>query len=265
MTNTYETQFHSYDDTEVSFHQVYRSDLGKKILVSKYVTIQGRKLSYQFYLHSHPYVAELVKRLIEKSVPGLQAADTEYSTLVILPNQAPVTLLDGTPLTRSHDEMIALPDGTVIKLPDGTLITLPDDTVKKLPDGTQGKLSGSRIVNLLDGTPLTFSDNMPVTLPAHTFLKRLDETPVMLTSETTVLLPGGKPTPMFYEEFFKKDYNPAPLEGKDSPGKGVFVKKPYPAKDLDFTSRGGVLCIQLGAFFPCAAYSCHPPEQKSAL
>src|ERR1700730_10349873 len=42
-------------------------------------TLQQRKLSYRFYSHFHPYVAELVRRLIEKSVIGLQAADTEYA------------------------------------------------------------------------------------------------------------------------------------------------------------------------------------------
>lgn len=40
-------------------------------------TIVDRTLNYRFHTHFHPYVHELVRELIEKSVRGLQAADTE--------------------------------------------------------------------------------------------------------------------------------------------------------------------------------------------
>lgn len=40
--------------------------------------IQERDLSYSFFSHFHPYVPQLLNRLIRQSVPGLQAADTEY-------------------------------------------------------------------------------------------------------------------------------------------------------------------------------------------
>ncbi len=56
------------------------------------VSVTERTLAYQFSLHQHPYVRELVQRLVEKSVPGLEAADTDYVTK---------------------------PDGTADKLPDG--------------------------------------------------------------------------------------------------------------------------------------------------
>ena len=39
-----------------------------------------RVLEYDVALHQHPYVADLVQRLLERSVRGLQAADTEYGT-----------------------------------------------------------------------------------------------------------------------------------------------------------------------------------------
>ena len=38
--------------------------------------IRERKLSYRFHTHFHPYVSELVERLVKGSVPALQAADT---------------------------------------------------------------------------------------------------------------------------------------------------------------------------------------------
>ncbi len=43
-------------------------------------TIRLRTLRYQFRTHFHPYVSELVNRLIVGSIPCLQAADTDYVT-----------------------------------------------------------------------------------------------------------------------------------------------------------------------------------------
>ncbi len=37
-----------------------------------------RKLSYRFYLHQHPFVQELMQRLVRKGVEGLLSIDTEY-------------------------------------------------------------------------------------------------------------------------------------------------------------------------------------------
>src|SRR5688500_17023255 len=91
MYNKLEPNFHGYYDVAIrpySTKQVYGS----------YTTIQKRDLSYRFYLHSHPYVAELVRRLIQRSVPGLQASDTEYrtnndGTWVTLPDGKPEPVL----------------------------------------------------------------------------------------------------------------------------------------------------------------------------
>src|SRR5258707_1429088 len=44
----------------------------------RHIVKQTRALRYRFYPHFHLYARELAKRLIEKSVAGLQAADTEY-------------------------------------------------------------------------------------------------------------------------------------------------------------------------------------------
>ena len=49
-------------------------------------TVRERTLNYQFRPHFHPYVAELVDRLLESSIAGLQAADTEYVPGETLPN-----------------------------------------------------------------------------------------------------------------------------------------------------------------------------------
>jgi Tc toxin complex TcA C-terminal TcB-binding domain len=71
--------FHGYYDTQIRPYQGYTNTLGWTTeVIRKHTTIQERKLTYQFYSHFHPYTAELVQRLIAKSVAGLQAADTEY-------------------------------------------------------------------------------------------------------------------------------------------------------------------------------------------
>src|SRR6266498_3528347 len=86
----------------------------------RHIVTQTRVLRYRFYPHFHPYVRELAKRLIEKSVPGLQAADTDY-----------VQNSDGTFQTLPFSFQVALPVGLTLNLPKpGTpteieAITLP--------------------------------------------------------------------------------------------------------------------------------------------
>jgi len=46
---------------------------------TQHYTDVKRQLDYQFISHYHPYVSELVKRLAEHSIPGLQDADTDFS------------------------------------------------------------------------------------------------------------------------------------------------------------------------------------------
>lgn len=63
------------------------------------------ELGYLFYLHSHPYVTELLSRLIEKSVQGLQGADTDYR---LKPDGTWVTLPDGkTPEPVLYEEIFS--------------------------------------------------------------------------------------------------------------------------------------------------------------
>lgn len=81
-TNNAKTKrFHSYLDTELSSPVV--GQVGKRAKTTRYLQhkryiVQERDLSYRFYLHQHPYVQQLVQRLLSKGIPGLQAADTDY-------------------------------------------------------------------------------------------------------------------------------------------------------------------------------------------
>ena len=83
--------FHGYYDIRTRPYQTYRPDLGWTRVITRHITTQERQLSYQFYPHFHPYVTELVKRLVETDVAGLQESDTDYKknpdgTLVMLPD-----------------------------------------------------------------------------------------------------------------------------------------------------------------------------------
>ena len=108
MKPTESSQFHGYYDAKVRPYLGYNSELGWTTeFTRKHTTIQERKLSYQFYSHFHPYVAELVQRLIAKSVSGLQATDTEYlqnddGSFKTFPATHPNEALRGKPIPKLY-------------------------------------------------------------------------------------------------------------------------------------------------------------------
>ncbi len=67
-----------------------------------WVTVTRRSMSYSFGTHFHPYVSELVDRLLEKSVAGLQAADTDYEEDA---PGVPALLPDGRPRPVLFEEL----------------------------------------------------------------------------------------------------------------------------------------------------------------
>ena len=71
--------FHGYYDVLVNPYRYYTPETGWTTTTEKkHITVVERELSYRFYAHFHPYVAELVRRLNRRSIRGLQAADTKY-------------------------------------------------------------------------------------------------------------------------------------------------------------------------------------------
>lgn len=127
--------FHSYYDA--NYATLADHDRSKSRVNQAFST--SGQLRYRFYPHFHPYVAELVERLVKKSVPGLQAADTEYchslgngystlgnynGTLEVLPHSTLVALHEDTIPVGSN---VPLPGGTRIVLPDGTWVRLEED------------------------------------------------------------------------------------------------------------------------------------------
>lgn len=96
--------FHSYYDEQVGLSAAVTAESLSPLARGKEITVEQRSLSYIFYTHFHPYVADLVQGLIEQSVPGLQSLDTEYVTK---PDGSLVLLSDGKPRPVLYDELFS--------------------------------------------------------------------------------------------------------------------------------------------------------------
>jgi hypothetical protein len=244
MPYTASTRFHGYLDSETRANQVYKPGLGwTATTIEKHITIQERTLSYQFYPHFHPYVTELVRRLTEGSVRGLQATDTEYvedpdgtletlpgSTIVALAADTKVTPSGGTERTVPRGARFTLPDGTAVNLASGGQATLPGKMLLTPPRGMRVTVGSSAQtiafgaqITLLSSASVTLSDGQPVTLPGGTSLTLL----------------SCKPEPKLFAAIFsQQSYNPSEL-----------VRLPYPAKDLDFTASAAYGVYNWELFF----------------
>lgn len=234
----------------------------------RHIVTQLRTLRYRFYPHFHPYVSELASRLVEKSVAGLEAADTEY-----------VKNADGSFMTLPNSFQAALPGGLALEIPRpgqpdekeaitltaSVTVTLPDNAKIQLADGgglaslpgsfiAHGTERGIRVVgedhkpvDLEIGAALPLSAQVSLSLPeAITItgedgeLRRLTEpTQVDVPAGTNIKLLGGKPLPRLFKEIFTDQlYGPTDA-----------VQRPYPAADLDFTSSGAYAVYNWELFY----------------
>lgn len=91
------TSFHN----DTSIH-AYAKTAGAIAALRYRKTTVDRDLNYRFYAHFHPWVGELVHELIERSVRGLQAADTDFERR---PDGSRATLADGRPRPRLYEEL----------------------------------------------------------------------------------------------------------------------------------------------------------------
>jgi len=209
----------------------------------KHTVIQDRKLTYRFYEHFHPYVRELTKRLLEESVRGLQAMDTEYEenldgTLKPLPNSTLAVLV--------ADTVVTVADGTQPTIPRGIHVTLFDGASVTIPGGAQAVLPGDLIVHEPRGMRVSVpagkqdvSFDQPVTLVNAAQAALPDGTPVTLPAGSSVQLVSGKPKPVLYDNLFStQQYDPSDI-----------VRLPYPVKDLNFTPRGAYSAYNWELFF----------------
>lgn len=199
-TYTTTRKFHGSADRRLAQDPAPSSELGRsRELDLERVNILERSLRYRFYPHFHPYPDELIKRLIEGSVRGLQDADTEYA----------------------EDEPLVLPNSTLVRMPDGRSATLRDGIRVRLDDHTNVRLPDSRLLSLSEGSSLTFRDETEVTF--------WDGTCETFPVGTRATLIGVKSKPKLYEELFTTmRYQPS----------DDLVAQPFPVKDLDFTPSG---------------------------
>jgi Tc toxin complex TcA C-terminal TcB-binding domain len=215
--------FHRYLDTELAF-QRYRVVETKEI---KHLIIQEREVSYRFYPHFHPYVGQLVQRLLRKSTAGLQAADTEYNTRVML--SAAVAAKD------ANGKLVQLSDGETVYLADGAMVVESD--------GSLIRFAGPLVVRQSDGTLITPTANTDVTVPGNRVVRRTGGSLVTLDNDAPAKLVDGVPRPVLFEDFFSYRYNPDPVLVPNT------KESPHPVKDLDFTSGGAYSIYNWELFF----------------
>lgn len=259
--------FHGYLDTEL----VFKPGTVIETKEIKHLTIQEREVSYRFYPHFHPYVGQLMQRLLRRSVAGLQAVDTEYepwdvalpdsieielnqdielsipggSQFMILgdleatlPDNTKVALAARLKLKLANAAQAAIQSGTKAVLFEGMTETPSSGSVFNLPQDMEASLSNDIKIRLSAATQITLYDGRQASVPAGSQVLLLSDT-LTFPKDTQVTLLHSKPRPVLYADIFSPTkYDPSSL-----------VQRPYPVKDLDFTSSGAYSIYNWELFF----------------
>ena len=239
----------------------------------KYFIIQEREVSYRFYPHFHPYVGQLVNKLLRKGTSGLQAADTEYApgeislpfgvdfeleagvdsaistgSRIGLLSKVVATDTAGVPVELAAKDEFKLAEGAQARFFAGTRATFVDSmaptpyprTKFSLPATRKGIISSDTRIRLIAATKLNLADGTIVSIPASTEVLLAARTPFDVSSgtEVTLLRRRMRPVSELYSEFFET-YKPNP----------TLVEQPYPIKDLDFTFSGAYSVYNWELFF----------------
>lgn len=259
--------FHVHRDAELAFKWSRVVETKE----TKHFTIQEREVSYRFYLHQHPYVQQLVQRLLRKGTSGLQAADTEYAPDdASLPGSLDVALDSNVGLTIPDGSRIALlakvqatsggvpieleakmeiktagavpgtlPDGLKVTLVDAMIGTPSAGAVFTPPANSKAVVFGDTKIALNAATPITLHDGTQATVPAGTQVLLAGGTQLTIPNGIQVTLLKSKPRPVLFADFFDAAYKPST----------ELVQRPYPVKDLDFTSSGAYAVYNWELFF----------------
>jgi hypothetical protein len=262
------TSFHNTIDYARAY-QAY-SVAGNWGIWNPYITIRNRSLTYQFFPHFHPYVAQLIQRLNDGGFPELQESDTLYlpqpnppsgqplQPLNVIAGSTRATLLAAVTAQRPNGgPAISLTAGTPITLPDGTSMTVPKGTTVGHPDGSTAPLGANLTFALPGFLPVSFSSgiqnvtgagavivldstSVTITLPAGgVAVLTADGSPVVLPAGTSVAIRSGLPQPYFFLDDFQSRYSPDTNN----------VTRPYPVKNIDFTSSGAYSIYNWELFF----------------
>ncbi len=263
------TRFHGYMDTEY-YHAKRRVD---NVRETKRFIIQERDVSYRMYLHQHPYIGNLMQKLLRKGVSGLQASDTEYapdraalpdsievalrvSTAVPIPSGARITLVEDVNAALAVGGQIALAATMQLKLVAAASATLgaggsatlvggmlhtPDPgTVFALLQDSAATLRADTAATLATTARIFLPDGSEATLPATTKIVVVGGVQTTLPAGTQVTLVRRKwlPKELYADIFGPTRYNPSTL-----------VQRPYPVKDLDFSSSGAYAVYNWELYF----------------
>lgn len=245
--------------------------LGRRKVVKKYTVLQDRSVSYGVFLHQHPYVEALTRRLLGGGVARLQAADTlttpdgaalAGSLRVALDPGAQVPLAPGLKL-RIPADMDVPAGGTPIALAAGLEVTLKAAGTGRLPEGARAvledamapspavgakfALAGARMARLMTATSVTLSQATVITTPGGVDAALPATTAIVLAGGTRLSLPGGFMVtllrrdlmPLLHAQPFPADYQPDAAR----------VALPHPALDLDFTPGGAYSLYNWELFF----------------
>lgn len=230
-----------------------------------------RTLRYRISAHFHPFVREMDARLIERSVAGLQALDTEYvsrsdGAFAVLPGSLRARIPNGIQVTLPKPGRpgetetatlvgaidVALPDGVTVKLDGGAQATLPGTLILRAEErGLRVSHSDGGTSDLaFDGPPVTLAVAVTVLLPEATVVRdaaggvrKLTE-PALITAPAgeSIVLRGALPRPKLYRDIFSGTaFTPSDL-----------VELPFPSRDLDFSSSGAYAAYNWEVF-------CHIP------
>jgi hypothetical protein len=245
--------------------------------VDKHFIVQEREVSYRFTLHEHPFVTRLMQRLLAQDTAALLAADTEYepdnaarpdsmeielddSVELTIPGGArvdlrqqvtatsggatfelPATLsivLGSTPQTkaRAHAQSPALARLRALVL-GGLKVTQTPGSSFTLPAGSRGLVIGNALIRLTTPAPVVLPGGAEAELPTGTELILAEGTELPFPDAAGVVLVRSKPQPTFFADALIV-YAPSKL-----------VQKPYPVKDLDFSTRGAYSVYNWELFF----------------
>lgn len=238
---TAKSSFHAYIDNRASYRSAL-PDWWEPTKVRKHTVIQDRKLNYRFYEHFHPFVRELIQRLVQQSVRGFQAIDTEYQenadgSFKALPDSVVAVLM--------VDAKAKLPDGTSTQIPKGTHVTLLDGAVINTPGGKQTQLPldvvlsngrGLSVSTAAVKETIDFNSQVSLVQPANVALPSGSR--VTLEAAAVLTLISCKPKPNLYAPIFPGEYGPSAL-----------VDLPYPVRELNFTPRGAYAAYNWELFY----------------
>lgn len=223
-------------------------------------TIRTWELSYRFHLHQHPYVQPLIKRLIEKGTSGLQSADTEYA-------EGEESLPYGVDVELTGEVLSSFPAGSrfawkgkEIKLAQpangvlgqGVRATLVEQVVPTPFSRDTLKVEGCRRAVLACDAKVTVASVIRATMPNSTFTIPAGSEVILYAgveidingpTELIVIKRRIQPGSDLYADSFDATYAPNPGDGYP------LVQRPFPVKDLDFSSHGAYAAYNWEVFF----------------